>query len=64
MFDFHCAECNRRQVLFASQVKQLINDDQGIALIVRCWCGELGVIRTGATAHATRTKRPALELAS
>jgi len=64
MFDFHCAECNRRQVLFPSQVEQVINDDQGIALIVRCWCGELGALRTGAKAHTVPTERPAFELAS
>lgn len=64
MFDFRCAMCNRRQVLFASQVNQVINDDQGIALIVRCWCGELGAIRTGSKSHASRTQGPGLELAS
>jgi len=63
MFDFYCDECDRRQVLFASQVKHVINDDAGIALIVRCWCGELGAIRTGAKAQATPIERPALGLA-
>lgn len=51
MFDFMCSACHRLQVLFPSQVRQIINDDQGIVLIVRCWCGELGAIRTGAKAH-------------
>lgn len=64
MFDFKCTECDRRQVLFPSQVQQVINDDQGIALIVRCWCGELGAIRTGAKAQVAPVDRPALELAS
>ena len=63
MFDFNCAECNRRQVLFPSQVKQIINDEDGMTLIVRCWCGELGAIRTGAKAEAG-TGRPAFDLAS
>jgi hypothetical protein len=64
MFDFHCAECSRRQVLFASQVQQVISDDQGVVVIVRCWCGGLGAIRTGAKAHAGPTERHALDLAS
>lgn len=59
MFDFHCDECHRRQVIFASQVTHVVNDDQGIALIVRCWCGELGAIRTGAKAHTASSRRSA-----
>lgn len=64
MFEVHCAACNRRQLIFASQVTQVINDDQGIAVIVRCWCGELGAIRTGAKARAAHAELPAFELAS
>lgn len=65
MFDFNCPECNRRQVLFPSQVKQIINDEHGMAVIVRCWCGELGAIRTGAESHPTQGQKPAaFELAS
>ncbi len=64
MFEFHCAECDRRQVLFPSQVHQVINDDRGIAVIVRCWCGELGAIRTGAKAHLSRDQKSGFGLAS
>lgn len=63
MFDFHCSECNRRQVLFPSQVEQVINDERGITVIVRCWCGELGALRTGAKAAASHQK-PEFGLAS
>jgi hypothetical protein len=64
MFDFDCPACNRRQVLFPSQVKQIINDDHGMTVIVDCWCGELGAIRTGAKAHATPDTKPSFGLAS
>ncbi len=64
MFDYNCPECARRQVLFPSQVKQIINDDQGMAVIVRCWCGELGAIRTGAKFEERPAESSAFELAS
>jgi hypothetical protein len=63
MFDFHCPECNRRQVLFPSQVEQVINDERGITVIVRCWCGELGALRTGARATSSH-QTPEFGLAS
>ncbi|HET7388813.1 MAG TPA: hypothetical protein VFJ19_19335 [Nocardioidaceae bacterium] len=62
MFDFCCDACHRRVVLFASQIKQVVNDEQGIVLVVRCWCGELGAMRTGAKARTTA--RAAWDLAS
>ena len=48
MFDYTCPECRRRQLLPASHIVQLINDDKGITVVVRCWCGELGAMRSGA----------------
>ncbi len=64
MFDFHCPECDRRQLLFSSQVERVINDDQGIAVIVRCWCGELGAVRTGAKRASRGEQAPGFALAS
>ena len=61
MFDFSCVSCQRRQVLFPSQIQQIINDEHGIVMIVRCWCGELGAIRTGAKAQTISPE--SLELA-
>jgi hypothetical protein len=63
MFDFHCPSCDRRLVLFPSQVKHVINDDHGITVIVDCWCGELGAIRSGAKEHAGSVAEDALALA-
>ena len=53
MFDIHCAGCGKRQLLAPGQVRTLINDDEGIAVIYACYCGELGALRTGA-AHEAR----------
>ncbi|MBI2243151.1 MAG: hypothetical protein HYU55_04125 [Nocardioides sp.] len=47
MFDIHCSECGRHQLLSLSRIRQLINDDHGIAVIFECWCGALGAYRTG-----------------
>jgi hypothetical protein len=35
-----------------------------MTVIVDCWCGELGAIRTGAKAHATPDTKPSFGLAS
>jgi hypothetical protein len=64
MFDFYCTECRRRQLIFASQVTKLINDERGISVIVTCWCGELGAIRTGAESATPGPARRSLQLAS
>jgi hypothetical protein len=48
MFDHYCPACGKHQLLFASQVTQLVNDDQGIVVLATCWCGEPLAIRTGA----------------
>jgi hypothetical protein len=62
MFDFTCDTCHQRRLLFPGQVQHVINDEHGITVIVRCWCGELGAIRTGARHKVAR--RPELDLAS
>lgn len=47
MFDYHCPECERRQLIFSSQIAHVINDEQGIAVVFTCWCGAPGALRTG-----------------
>jgi hypothetical protein len=54
MFDFDCPACERRQLLFPSQVTGIVNDDHGIEVQVTCWCGAPGAIRTGRAAAAGR----------
>ncbi len=52
MFDVFCAACGKQQLLAPGQVRSVINDDQGIAVIYECYCGELGALRTGAAYEA------------
>lgn len=52
MFDVFCPACNKQQLLAPGQVRSVINDDQGIAVIYECYCGELGALRTGAAHEA------------
>lgn len=45
MFAAHCAACHQRQLIFLSQLVQLVNDERGIVAIYRCSCGALGAER-------------------
>ena len=56
MFDVHCTSCGKRRLLSPGRVRSLINDDQGIAVIYSCYCGELGALRTGAAYEAPRSR--------
>jgi len=47
MFDFYCDECSQHQLIGFGQVRHLINDGHGIVVVIECWCGTLGAIRTG-----------------
>lgn len=53
MFDIYCPACGMQRLLSPGQVRAMINDDEGIAVIYECYCGELGALRTGA-AHEAR----------
>ena len=53
MFDVYCPACDKQRLLAPSQVRTMINDDQGIAVIYECYCGELGALRTGAAHEAS-----------
>lgn len=54
MFDHYCPACEKRQLLFGSQITQIVNDEQGIVVLLTCWCGEPAAIRTGASRPTDR----------
>lgn len=39
LFINHCTECDRRQLIFPSQVKAVLETDAGVELLYTCWCG-------------------------
>lgn len=47
MFDVRCTACSCRRLIFAGQVLGAHNDDAGIHVVYRCWCGALGTWHTG-----------------
>ena len=47
MFDHYCTACDKRQLIFPSQVTSLTNTDQGIVLAFTCWCGTEQTTTTG-----------------
>jgi hypothetical protein len=57
VFDHHCTACDRRQLIFPSQVTGLDNTDHGIVVEFVCWCGSDQTLLTGRSArrdHVTR----------
>ena len=51
MFDIHCSACDRRQLIFPGQIRDLINDDAGILVLYTCWCGAPGCVAYRRRAH-------------
>ena len=51
MFDHHCSACDKRQLIFPSQVTGLANTDDGIVVAFTCWCGAEGHVLTGRRAQ-------------
>ena len=47
MFDHHCTACDKRRLIFPSQVTSLANTERGIVLAFTCWCGAEQVTATG-----------------
>ena len=47
MFDHLCTACNKRQLIFPSQVTSLVNTDHGIVMAFTCWCGAEQTMLTG-----------------
>ena len=50
MFDHYCTACDRRQLIFPSQVTSLVNTDHGILVSFECWCGAEQTLLTGRAA--------------
>ncbi|MGA8845742.1 MAG: hypothetical protein WB471_03915 [Nocardioides sp.] len=40
MFTHSCSSCERRQLIFPSQISAVTPDARGIAYHFTCWCGE------------------------
>jgi hypothetical protein len=60
MFDHHCTACDKRQLIFPSQVTALTNTDRGIVVRFTCWCGSEQAMVTGRAA----AKAPKVTLAA
>ena len=57
MFDHNCTVCEKRQLIFPSQVSSLTNTDHGIVVAFTCWCG---ADQTMVTGRAAATAAPVL----
>ncbi len=55
MFSHHCTACDRTQLIFPGQVAGIVNDERGIVLSFRCWCGSEQTAITGNAARRART---------
>ena len=51
MFDHYCTACDKRQLIFPSQVTSLVNTDHGIVMDFTCWCGSAQRTTTGAASE-------------
>lgn len=47
MFDHQCTACQKRQLIFSSQVTALTNTEHGIVVSFTCWCGADQTMVTG-----------------
>jgi len=47
MFDHHCTSCDKRQLVFPSQVAAMTNTEHGIVVAFTCWCGAEQSLTTG-----------------
>jgi hypothetical protein len=54
MFAHTCSACERRQLVFPSQIKALHNTDHGIVVSFTCWCGAEQLLLTGRKATEQR----------
>lgn len=50
MFDHHCTSCDKRELIFPSQVVSMTNTDHGIVVGFTCWCGATQTMTTGRSA--------------
>jgi hypothetical protein len=47
MLDVTCPHHGRRVLLGNERIVAMTNDDTGIVVRYRCWCGEVGELHTG-----------------
>jgi hypothetical protein len=59
VFAHHCTACDRRQLVFPSQVDRVDNTDHGIVVDFRCWCGAEQTLVTGRGARRPAETRAA-----
>jgi hypothetical protein len=52
MFDAYCTACDKRQLVFSSQITSLANTDHGIEVAYTCWSGHDQTWTTGVLAAA------------
>ena len=52
VFDHYCTSCQKRSLVFASQIVSLANTDHGIEVAFTCWCGADQTWTTGRTLAA------------
>jgi len=50
MFDHLCSSCEKRQLIFPSQITSIANTDTGIEVAFTCWCGATQTWLTGSSA--------------
>ncbi len=55
MFDHQCTACEKRQLIFPSQVTAMSNTEHGIVVAFTCWCGAEQTLLTGKQAPSTST---------
>ena len=53
MFDHQCTACDKRQLIFPSQVTAMVNTDAGIVVAFTCWCGADQTLVTGNKSGST-----------
>ncbi len=39
VFDHYCTTCQKRSLVFPSQIVSLVNTEHGIEVAFTCWCG-------------------------
>ncbi|CAI9400759.1 hypothetical protein [Nocardioides sp. T2.26MG-1] len=52
MFDHHCTVCDRRELIYPTQITGLTNTDHGIVVTFTCWCGAEQTMVTGRHAES------------
>jgi len=63
MFQHTCSACQRRELIFPSQVTGMENTDHGIVVTFTCWCDAEQTMVTGVKA-AQPTDGPTVEPAT